>query len=110
MILNWIGIFYFSDIVYQLIEEQIRCYNQVFLVGPGSNILNPIQDGGGAKSFSPVSYTNVGISPQNFLTFCFNPFVTLVQNFKFAPSSSPKLLDLELNHPSKKAVFLVKSF
>ena len=37
MILNWIGIFYFSDIVYQLIEEQIRCYNQVFLVGPGSN-------------------------------------------------------------------------
>ena len=31
------GIFYFSDIVYQLIEEQIRCYNQVFLVGPGSN-------------------------------------------------------------------------
>ena len=29
--------FYFSDIVYQLIEEQIRCYNQVFLVGPGSN-------------------------------------------------------------------------
>ena len=29
--------FYFSDIVYHLIEEQIRCYNQVFLVGPGSN-------------------------------------------------------------------------
>ena len=37
VILNWIGIFYFSDIVYQLIEEQIHCYNQVFLVGPGSN-------------------------------------------------------------------------
>ena len=37
VILNWIGIFYFSDIVYQLIEEQVRCYNQVFLVGPGSN-------------------------------------------------------------------------
>ena len=51
MILNWNGIFYFSDIVYQLIEEQIRCYNQVFLVGPGSNILNPIQDGGGQKVF-----------------------------------------------------------
>ena len=33
------GIFYFSDIVYQLIEEQVRCYNQVFLVGPGSNII-----------------------------------------------------------------------
>ena len=25
-----------EDIVYQLTEEQIRCYNQVFLVGPGT--------------------------------------------------------------------------
>ena len=41
-----------------------------------------IQDGGGQKdpstSFSPVTSTNVEISPQNFLTFNFNPFVTLV--------------------------------
>ena len=33
--------------------------------------------GGGQKgsptSFSPVTSTNVGISPQNFLTFSFNP-------------------------------------
>ena len=47
--------------------------------------VNPIQDGvGGQKgpppptSFSPVTSTNVGISPQNFLTFSFNPFSTLV--------------------------------
>ena len=29
-------------------------------------------------SFSPVTSTNVGIIPQNFLTFSFNPFATLV--------------------------------
>ena len=38
--------------------------------------------GGGAKrsptSFSPVTSTNVGISPQNSLTFSFNTFATLV--------------------------------
>ena len=50
--------------------------------------LNPIQDGGVGgggdcqkgppTSFSPVSSTNVGISPQDFLTFSFNPFDRLV--------------------------------
>ena len=50
--------------------------------------LNPIQDGGdggrgGQKGppptiFSPVTSTNVGLSPQNFLTFSFNPFPRLV--------------------------------
>ena len=29
-------------------------------------------------SFSPITSTNVGISPQNLLTFSFNPFATLV--------------------------------
>ena len=28
--------------------------------------------------FSPVTSTNVGISPQNFLTFSVNPFATLM--------------------------------
>ena len=54
------------------------------------SFINPIQDesggggGGGTKSsphptsFSSVTSTNVGISPQNFLTFSFNPFATLV--------------------------------
>ena len=51
--------------------------------------LNPIQDSGwgegvGQKvlplptSFSPVTSTNVGTSSQNFLTFTFNPFATLL--------------------------------
>ena len=42
---------------------------------------NPIQDGGAkgpSTSFSPITSTNVGISPQNVLTFSFNPFATLV--------------------------------
>ena len=74
---------------------------------------NPIQDGVGQKgpptSFFPVTSTNVRIGPQNFLTFSFNPFATLVQNFKFVPSASPKLLNLNQDHPSGKAIFPVKS-
>ena len=75
--------------------------------------LNPIQDWGGKKatptSFSPATSTNVGFGPQNFLAFSFNPFATLVQNFKFVPSASPKSLNLNQDHSSKKAIFLVKS-
>ena len=64
---------------------------------------------GPPTSFFPVTSTNVGIYPYNFLTFSFNPFATLVQNFKFVPSASPKLLNLNQDHTSKKAIFLVKS-
>ena len=60
-------------------------------------------------SFSPVTSTNVGVIPQNFLTFSFNPFTTMLQNFKLVPDVSPKLLNLNQDHPSIKAVFLVKS-
>ena len=46
------------------------------------NRANPIQDGEGAKKiplqFSPVTSLNVGISPQNVLTFGSNPFTTLL--------------------------------
>ena len=41
-------------------------------------------DGGGVKkpppliSFSPVTSTNIGVISQNFLTFIFNLFATLV--------------------------------
>ena len=75
-----------------------------------SGVINPIQDGGGAKSppptsFSPVTSTNVGFGSQNFLTFSFNPFATLVQNFKLVPSASPNLLNLDQDHPSKKWFF-----
>ena len=60
-------------------------------------------------SFSPVTSTKVGFGPRNFLTFSFNTFAPLVQNFKFVSSASPKLLNLKQDHPSKKAIFLVKS-
>ena len=45
--------------------------------------INSIQDCGvGQKgpptSFSPVTSTNVGFSPKNFLVFSFDTFVTLV--------------------------------
>ena len=59
-------------------------------------------------SFSPVTSTNVGISPKNVLTFIFNPFATLVQNLKVT-QCQPQIIELELRLPSKKVVFLVKS-
>ena len=59
--------------------------------------------------FSPVTSRNVGISPQNILTFSFNPFATMLYLVaKAVPSASPKLLNLKEDHPSKKVVFLVK--
>ena len=60
-------------------------------------------------SVTPITSTNVEFGPQNFLTFSFDPFVTIVQNLKFLPSASPKLLNFNQDHPSKKAIFLVKS-
>ena len=64
---------------------------------------------GPPTSFSPVTSTNVGFGLLNVLTFSFNPFATLVQSFKFVPIASPKLLNLNQDHPSKKVIFLVKS-
>ena len=46
-------------------------------------LVNPIQDRGQKgppTNFSSVTSTNIGFGPQNFLTFSFNPFATLVQN------------------------------
>ena len=56
-------------------------------------------------SSPPVTSTDVGVSHQNFLTFSFNPFATLVRNFKAIPSASSKLLNFHQNHPSKRVVF-----
>ena len=80
-------------------------------------LINPIRHGGGVggvekrppTSLSTVTSTNVKLSLQNFLTFSFNLFDRLVLNLKFVPSASPKLLNFNQDHLSKKAVFLVKS-
>ena len=53
----------------------------------------------------PVSSTHVEVSPKNFLTFSFNPFVTLVQNFKAITAAIPKLLNLKQDHPSRNWFF-----
>ena len=74
------------------------------MVGEGGQKGHPFR-----TSFSSVTSANVRISPQNFLTFSFNPFALLAQNLQFVTSPSPKLLNLNQNQPSKKVVFLVKS-
>ena len=53
-------------------------------------------------SFSPVTSINVALSPENFPTFSFNPFATLVQNFMVIPSSSTRSLNLNQDHPLQK--------
>ena len=68
--------------------------------------------GGGGKKVPyqvfPCNFCKHWNYPKNFLTFSFSTFATLVQNFKFIASASPKLLNLNQDHPSKKAVFQVK--
>ena len=71
-------------------------------------------EGGGVQSpspisFSPITSTNVGTNPQNFLTLSFDPFATLAQNLKSIASASPKLLYLNQDHLSKEVLFLVES-
>ena len=60
-------------------------------------------------SFFPVISKNVGITLQNFLTFTFNSFVTLVQNLNTMPTAGSKLLNLNQDRASKKLFLLVKS-
>ena len=73
--------------------------------GISEQVLTLFRMGGGPTSFSPVTSTNIRFGPQTFLTFSFNPFATLLQNFKFVFSASPKLLNLNEEHPSKKRFF-----
>ena len=56
-------------------------------------------------SFTLITSTNVGISPKNFLTYSFNSFPAEVKNLKVIPISSPELLNLDQDYPSKKWFF-----
>ena len=82
----------------------------------GKWLFNPIQvEGGGGKKtpptiFSPVASTIVGINPLNFLTLSFNPFATLVKNFKSIPTASPKVLNLNQDYTSKKCFFWLNPY
>ena len=55
--------------------------------------------------FSPVTSSNRVPNPQNFLAFSFNPFATMVKNCRVISSASPKLLNLNEDHPPKKWFF-----
>ena len=78
--------------------------------------INPNQDEGvggehkGAPtSFSPVTSTNVEISPKKFLTFSFNPFFHTGVKFQVFIYCQSEIIELEPRPPlKKKAVFLVK--
>ena len=50
------------------------------------------------NQFFPVTSTNVGISPKNFLTFSFN--------LSAIPSASSKFLNLNQEHFSKRNLYL----
>ena len=69
--------------------------------------INPIKNGelSLCTNFSHVTSTNEGISPENFLTFSFNLFATLAEIFETTSSASPKLLNCNQDHPSKKVFF-----
>ena len=67
-----------------LAYTMVDCWEEKWTLRSQICNLDPVQDGGGGgqkgppTSFSSVTSTNVGISPQNILTFSFNPFHTLV--------------------------------
>ena len=70
------------------------------------NTLNPFQDEGGiGRGAKRPPYQFFLCNFQNFLAFSFNPFSTLVENFKAVTSVSPKLLNLNQEHLSKKCFF-----
>ena len=51
--------------------------------------------------FFSANSPNVGISTQSILNFNFNPFVTLLESYRVKTSTSPKLSNLNQDHPSK---------
>ena len=94
----------FGFIVFKKLNLVFKCVIPCF---------NLTRMGVGAKrlhtSFSTGTSTNVWICPQNFLTFSFKPFATLLLNFKATPSTGPKLLNWIQEHPSKKFIFCSNS-
>ena len=76
------------------------------------SVFNSFQDGEGRVGakilptrFSPVTSQKVEISPNNFLTFIFKSFVTILKNFKAITSTSPELLNLNQDQLSLQKIF-----
>ena len=78
----WHGSEYSPEIICQKIPEYFVVIAYKLLTKYRTLTLFRMGGGGVKKSsvssFSPVSSENVEISPKNFLTFSFNPFVILV--------------------------------
>ena len=64
--------------------------------------------GGGQKALYLSVFPQFSI--KGFLTFNFNPFATLLQNFKAIPSVSSKLLNLNQKHPQKNCFFWLNPY
>ena len=59
------------------------CVLNIIVQNKGESLTLLRMGGGGAKSlppisFSPITSTNVGTNPQSFLSYSFDPFVTLL--------------------------------
>ena len=77
-----------------------------------SRLFNSTQDKGGGRGtksppyqFSPITSTNAEVRPQDFVTFSFNTFATLMSNCKAILSASTRSLNLNQDHPQKKWFF-----
>ena len=104
------------DIFHKIKEALFNRIEQAYICCDTNLVINPIQDTGAKSpttppplpsptSFSPVTSTNRVPNPQNFLAFSFNPFATMVKNCRVISSASPKLLNLNEDHPPKKWFF-----
>ena len=109
MSIELIDIFHkIKEALFNRIEQAYRCCDT-------NLVINPIQDMGAKSpttpplpsptSFSSVTSTDRVPNPQNFLAFSFNPFATMAKNCRVISSASPKLLNLNEDHPPKKWFF-----
>ena len=107
------------DIFHKIKELLFNRIEQGYICCDTNLVINPIQDMGAKSttpppfppppSFSPVTSTNRGPNPQNFLAFSFNPFATMVENFKVISRCQSQIIELERRPFLKKVFFLVKS-
>ena len=109
MSIELIDIFHkIKEALFNRIEQAYRCCDT-------NLVINPIQDMGAKSptttplpsptSFSSVTSTDRVPNLQNFLAFSFNPFATMAKNCRVISSASPKLLNLNEDHPPKKWFF-----
>ena len=85
--------------------NQVLVFFQTRLFQFGKNLLLILSNSNRRTCLSVFPLQLLLISPKNLLNFS---FVTLVRNFKVIPSATPKLLNLNQEHSSKKCFFWSK--